>query len=51
MEQEDLLERLTLEHDNALQKAREDLAGLRDDQKREDLGIIEKRRDAEDAAW
>ena len=51
MEQEDLLDRLTLEHNEALQKAKVELARLDAEKTRENSGIIDKRRDAEAAAW
>ena len=51
VEQEKLLDDMSIDHENALQEAKEQVTKLRDEERREQESIIEKRRDAEDNAW
>lgn len=51
MEQEKLLEEMSVVHENALQEAREQVTKLKEEQTREQQSIVQKRRDAEENAW
>ena len=51
IEQEKLLDDMAIDHDNQLQEAKEEVTRLREVERREQEGIIEKRRDAEENAW
>ena len=46
-----MLDDMAIDHDNQLQDAKEEVTRLREVERRENEGIIGKRRDAEENAW
>ena len=51
MEQKELIDNMTYEHDQELEQARERVTELREQEKREQLEIINEREEAEKQAW